>query len=706
MTRYLMNILTIALILCFFIGDLPTVNAAQEIGAEFTLEEITVTAEKRTENLQKVAMSVEVVKGEDLLNQGAVTINDVLKNIPNVSTTDSGGSDGYTVNIRGLGNDMQIGTGETSVSINIDGAYQVHNEVGGMFGYFDVDQVEVLRGPQGTLYGRNAIGGTINITSKKPSTEGIEGYISIEVAEFKKLKQEAAINLPITDKFAGRLALVNAKQSAFTYDKNGYRDSQNGLGTRLQLLYVPGNDVSINFIYSYTQRSGGLWGEVLKSNYDEGKYYLNENEYPYDTTEKIDDYHTTFSITAEIPMGPGIVTVIPTYQKDKGRSFNYGINPTDSSGAVTFTAGLDPWKDETEIVDLRYASKSDSRVKWTTGLYWTKSDSPQYPTDAQPDGDRWSNSKAALGQVTYPFTDTFRGIVGARYTEDNKGFDRMIWGRGNIVEIDSDSFSFSYFDWKLGIEKDLGQDMMTYFTLASGHKSGGYSQDNGEPFDVESAISGEFGLKSRLLDSHLQLNGDVFYYRYSGYQVVDAYLWTNPDTGISEFVTHDYNAPKVQNLGAEIDATAILGNATGLDFSLSWLKNKYVDDFWMHPVEDGPAVNYKGETLPHSPEFTFRVGLVHTFYLSDGSTLTPNVSYRWTDEQYYSVLPQEGSLGPAVDVCDFTMAYTAVKGWYLNFYANNALNKHYYSSMRVAESDTKLYMSSPRVMGVILNIKF
>ena len=695
---------------CFILGGIPAVNAQETAENEFTLEEITVTAEKRVENLQKVSMSVAVIKGDDVRNTGATTIQDILKDIPNVSTSDAGGGNGYMINIRGLGNDMPAGVGESSVSTNVDGAYQGRSDVG-MFGYFDVDQVEVLRGPQGTLYGRNSTGGAVNIVSKKPTTDKVEGYVALEAGDFKKLKQEAAINIPVTDTFAARLALVSSKQVSYTYDTNYHRDRQEGMATRLQLRYMPSDDVSINFISSFTERNGGMWSDVLKTDWDLGKYYLNTNDYPYDTTNQNKSTNTKFSLNAEFPVGPGIVTVIPTYERDKGRSTNYAISRR--TGLPTFTAGYKPLSEETEIMDLRYANKSDSEVKWTTGLYWTKTDSPQFPRATQPDGDRWSNSKAALGQITFPFTDTFRGILGGRYSVDKKGFDQMDWSTADddadTTPVESNDFSFSYFDWKLGIEKDFAKDMMGYFTLATGHKPGGYSEDDGAPFDEESNISGELGIKSRFLDNRLQVNGDVFYYQYKGYQIVDAYFWINPLTEEQEMLVKFFNSDsKVQNMGAEFDATALIGEATEFTMNFSYLENEYLEDFILHTdPTDAAGVNMKGKTLPHSPKYNIKGSIYHTFSFNDGSTLRPGVSYRWTSKQYYGTMPLPGNQGPAYGVSDFTMTYTSTKSWSLNLYVNNLLNERYYTgSTQQGDGTIVLFPASPRTAGLVLNIQF
>ena len=115
----------------------------------------------------------------------------------------------------------------------------------------------------------------------------------------------------------------------------------------------------------------------------------------------------------------------------------------------------------------------------------------------------------------------------------------------------------------------------------------------------------------------------------------------------------------------------------------------------------------KGEAMPHSPKFNIKSGLDHTFSFSDGSTLRPDVSYRWTSEQYYGPMPLPGNKGPAFAVCDVTMSYTSAKSWSMNFYANNALNNHYYTgSTQQGNGNIVLFPASPRAMGLTLNIKF
>jgi iron complex outermembrane recepter protein len=715
MKKSYLNLFGLVLGIGLVLGQTPWLFAQETSSNEFTLEEITVTAAKRVENLQKVSMSISTIKGEDFAVQGATTITDILKDIPNVSTSAMGTPGGSTINIRGLGMDLPPGMGEASVSMNFDGANDARTETS-LFGYFDVDRIEVLRGPQGTLYGRNATGGVVNVVSTKPTTDKVKGYAALEIGDYNKKKIEAAVNLPISDTFAARMAFVSTQMDGYTHDDHGYRANQTGLATKLQLGYMPTDEVSLNLVYNYTRtNSGNIFTEISKPNWDAGKFNLNDSTYPYDVTTKNQNTEQRVSLTAEFPVGPGIMTVIPTYELAVGSTTNFALGrgaPGQPPPTIpTLNSDNRPFKNETKIGEVRYASKSDSSVKWTVGLYYLRSTDPMDPVsraarEAQGRGaaDLYSDTNAAFGQVTYPLSDTLRLILGARYSSDKKGYTNAT---APFTPLPSASYSFNYFDYKLGVENDFAKDVMGYFTLASGHKPGGFDDQKATPFDMESNVSGELGIKSRFLDNRLQVNADVFYYQYTGYQVVDAA--SVPDATQPNGFRMDvrfFNAPKAQSQGAEIETTALIGDATELNLNLTYLKNKYSEDFFMHPDANGPAMNLKGFTMPHSPEFTAKFGIAHTFYFSDSSTLRPKISYRWTDKQYLGYLIVPSNLGPAYSVVDFTMSYNAAKSWSLNIYANNALDEHYYNGSVQHGPDTFIFPADPRTVGATLNVRF
>lgn len=241
--------------------------------------------------------------------------------------------------------------------------------------------------------------------------------------------------------------------------------------------------------------------------------------------------------------------------------------------------------------------------------------------------------------------------------------------------------------------------------MASGHKSGGFSEDDGIPFDTEAAVTGELGLKSRFLGSRLQMNGDIFYSDYTGYQVVDVYWSITDDYPDGTVKAHFFNADKSRQYGAELETTALIGDTTELNINISYLKNEYVSDFFVHADAFGPALNMKDKTMPHSPEFTAKTGIAHTFFFSDGSSLKPSISYRWIDEQYYGTLISDDTHGPAYSIADVMITYASSKKWSLNLYSNNAFNEHYYNGS-VQQATMVYFPGNPRTTGVVLNVRF
>jgi len=716
MKKYLFMVLTLAIGLVLSLGDISLVKAQGTAPEEeFTLEEITVTAEKRVENLQKTSIAMAVIQGEEIRNTGAVSIDDILKDIPNVSTSATGGM-GSTINIRGLGQDMPIGVGDSSVSTNFDGSYQGRPEVG-IFGYFDVARVEVLKGPQGTIYGRNATGGVVNIESVKPKINKVEGYASIESAEYNKLKTEAAVNVPISDTFAGRLSFVSLKETSVLKDDHGNTQDMTGMATRLQLRYMPASEVSIGLLYNYIYRNGSLPNVVTAANWNAGIYDIYntaDDVYPYTNTRKSLFNDSKISANVEFPLAVGIVTIIPSYEKVEGRNSQYdfpGGPPPPGGKVAAYSQGGMPWGSFTTTIEGRYSNKSDSKVKWVGGLYWSDTDEPLTPNSVTgrnndlPDSSKSYGTMAAFAQMTYPFADTLRVILGARYSNDEKGYFNPTFELQNPPRPIEETYTFNYFDWKAGIEYDLSNDAMGYFTLSTGHKPGGFNENNGDPFDMESDLSAELGLKSRFMDNRLQVNGDIFYYDYKGYQAIDFAVIYHPATGITSPDAIFLNAPRARNLGAEIDTTALIGDATQLNLNLAFLDNEYTESFIVHPSPE-ISVDNNGNPMPHSPKFSIKASIDHTFTFSDGSTLIPRVSYRWTDEQYSSFLVLPQYLSPAYSVLDVSVNYTSTKNWYINFYANNALNEHYYTGSAQAGPELRYFVADPRKVGAVFSLKF
>jgi len=684
MKKFAVSLTFIFLTVCLSFGCLVSASAQENDTDEFMLEEITVTAEKREANLQKTAISMTAVTGTDAVTKGMVSMDDLMKDIPNVMMSPIGF--GSTVTIRGLGMDLPVGVGESAVSTNFDGSFD-NGSQSTIFGYFDMDRVEVLRGPQGTLYGRNATGGVINMVSKNPNTEAIEGYAVYELGDYSLQREEGAINLPVTDSVATRFAFTNI-------DRKGYMSTGSGdkVGTALRgkLSYQPTEDTSLVFSVS-SNRLGGISPntQITTENYNAGNYFLSTETSP---LQKYDNSSVKYSATIDFPAGPGMVTFLPSYSENKDRGWTYS-----------------PWEQELQEVaprdnkqlsgELRYSAKADARIFWQAGLYYYDREQTDAPSDRNPSGsDQGALSRSVYGQVTYPFADDLRLTVGARYSDEKTDMNKPDQGP-DLTDVSS---TFGGFDWKLGLEYDLAEDIMTYLTLATSRRPGGFNDFPGvagTTFDEETLMSYELGVKSRFMDNRLQLNGSAFYYDYDKYQAVDAWM----DFETQEFRVLFFNVPKVMNYGAELEVEALFGTSTVLSGSVSYLHARYDSTFILHSDPFTPGIDLNGYPLPRSPDWSIKGSLEHTFALPGGGALRPSVNVRWIDDHYVAPFPGEAQLAKAYTVVDAYLRFVAPNNtWSLNGWVKNA-NEEVYKTSGSADNCT---LGEPRMVGVTLTIQF
>jgi iron complex outermembrane recepter protein len=673
--------------------DLSLVFAQEQ---EFTLEEITVTAEKRTTNIQDTPTAISAVTGDTLIEESAVSIMDVMKNIPNITPMASGGGNNIHIAIRGIGSDLP--SGESSVSINFDGSAN-NNSALGYFGYVDLDRVEVLRGPQGTLYGRNAETGVVNVVTKNPNVDKISGYSVFEMGSYKLLREEGAINVPINDKFAARIAFSNINREGWMI--YGSADSV-GTAVRSKIGFYPSDDVSVIFTASSTKLGGvGPNTAISLADWEAGLYHHSVENPPYN---KQDKRFYTFNMNINVAAGPGVITFIPNINKTQNRGWGAarGDNPALPEWMTNLVMNQSISDNSDKSAELRYAADADARIQWLMGLYYYDQSSTSAPTTRNPlPVTSGTETNAVFGQVTYPFTDAFRAIGGARWAKDLTTYrneNRIV--NGKVQDLSED---FGGVTWKMGFEADLAEDVLSYLTVATSRKPGGLNTgdaDGGKLFKEENVTSYEAGVKSRLLDKRLQLNASLFYSDYKGFQAIDAYFDDNNEMQMSFF-----NVDKTICYGAEFESEALIGDATRLNMSISYLHNRYESSYVLHDRTYGDLVDVdlNGRPLSHAPAWSVIAGVEHTFILGESGTLKPRVSGRWYDEQYVGVFPNDAALQVAYAVFDANMLYATASGnWTLNLYMKNVFDEVY----KAGFNSGMVMVSEPRMSGVTLNIKF
>jgi iron complex outermembrane receptor protein len=431
---------------------------------------------------------------------------------------------------------------------------------------------------------------------------------------------------------------------------------------------------------------------ITFADWEAGKYHNSVEWPPY---HKNDSRNYTYNMNVNITAGPGVITFIPNYNKfqNRGWASARGPNPALPEWMTNLVMNQSISDNVEKSAELRYSAKADDRIQWVAGLYYYDQSQENAPdpgrgqTEAVIGG---GESKAAFGQITYPFTDAFRGIVGGRWAQNIRNYKNQNTGM-NLSE------DFGGVTWKAGLEVDLAEAVLGYLTVATATKPGGFNTfGEGSLFKSEEAISYEAGVKSRLLEKRLQLNGTLFYTDYKNFQSIDAFFDQFGDMQVNFF-----NVDKTICYGAEFESEALIGDATRLNMSISYLHNRYKSTYILH---DGPNVlDLNGRELSHAPTWSVIAGVEHTFILGESGTLKPRVSGRWYDEQYVGVFPNDSSLQEAYTVVDANMLYTSASGtWSLNLYIKNAFDEVYKTGFNAG----MIMVSEPRMSGLTLNIKF
>lgn len=650
------------------------------------LEEVVVTAEKREQSLQDVSISVEQISGDLIREEGLINIEDILKNVPSVVVV--GTARGAGISVRGTGFDLPPQIGETAIALNTDGVYNFRSE-SGVIGYFDLDRVEILRGPQGTLYGRNATGGVMNVITADPVIGEFGGHVTLEAGDYNLLRGEAAINIPMSDAWAARLAVASIDRDGFLSD--GHNDADATAG-RLKLLYEPSEDLRIVSKVEFSALRGHGPGRANGFTFDVDP--LNGNGRP-DERQNYDSLKLMMQIDAAV--GPGVLTVLPSYQDDTGYLMQVPFGPPSPTPQPLVRIN-DPIGAETTQLEVRYASSADSSVDWVVGLYYY--DQENQGDFAGTELTSTTESIALFAQVTAPISDATRAIVGVRNSWDDKSFAYLMpplnIPSGVGQEDDSN------FDWKLGLEHDLSDSAMLYFTASDAHRPGAFNlladataplAGPGSFFRPESLLAYELGWKTRLANETVQLNGAVFYYDYEDYHLADIYGF-GPSGLLAQFVNGDASI-----FGAEVQTQALFGEGGRIDFSITYLDSELKETLATGPL----TFLLEGDKLSHSPELRIIAGLEYDFDLGTAGSLTPRLDMRYTDDQFVNAVNNAPNTQEAYTTGDFSLTYRpASEAWSVKAYVKNINDE----VVKLFLAGPHPQVSSPRTYGASFNYLF
>lgn len=711
----------------------PVAMAQEAAGVK--LDEVVVTAQRRSENLQKTPLTVSAVTGDKLESQGIKTVVDLSAQVPALQISSSG-SGAAVVFLRGIGSTNTTEVGDPAVAYHIDGIYIARaTSVGALF--YDIDRVEVLRGPQGTLYGRNATAGAINVITKQPKFD-YEGSGSVDVGNYGALTTSGMFNAPISDTLAVRAAFQQSRHDGYVKAINkgpgtggNDRYDQDDKSARIQLLWKPSDNFQVHLGADYLHQGGAGGGDQTY-----GTSLVTGDPWTCNCATNLYRNNKFFGSHGQVDWNLGFATLTYLTGYNFSRLDRSGENA--STGAPNYFKG----KDYTWSHELRLGGDT-GKLKWVVGAYRFSENNNvdfrvflatnSYLSFIQPEVT--AKSTAAFGQGTYSVTDRFRVTAGLRYTEDHKARDGGTFltnGAGAITATVVKNLAdakWSATNWKLGADFDLTSASMVYANVATGYKAGGYFDGVGaNTYKPEKITSYEAGVKNRFLDNRLQLNASGFLYDYQDFQVSAIGVIAGQNATVT------LNAKKAQVYGVEFESNLVITDSDRVDATLGWLHARYKD--FLLPLGDSFSNNNANATVPacfkanwasaapraadfsgcrmaRTPEWTLNVGYQHTWEIASGGKLVGRAQTHYESGKNLEYHGFAQNRQDGFTKTDLSLTYTnADDRWSLQGYVRNLENDDVRtasspnSTTGLATNGNGEFYAPPRTYGLRLGVTF
>ena len=721
------------------LGAMLLTGSVSVLAQDNALEEVVVTATKRSVALQDLAGSANVLGADKLGPGGIQEVRDMQVDIPNLSLGDQFGF--ARVFMRGIGmTSIDIG-GEGAVAFLQDGAI-VPRPAAQLMGMFDLDQVEVLRGPQGTLYGRGATAGAINMVTAKPGKE-LGGYLSVTAGNYSLAQFKGAIDVPMGDALSMRLA--------------GSLDSRDGYGNNI----FTGSDINdrdasayrATFVYD----AGGPLTATLSAQY----YEEDDNNYAFSYFGQSEG--SSIPVPFGVPiLGGNTVGMVgggfydinsdqePINDRD-GQLINltidYAFNDRWSLKSITSSQSMDRFlRDDLDSTDANlfgqnnYTEESDSfgqelilnyssdRIDVLGGVMYFEEDlygevrvpltnlcfllapaacgtpvgdflnGGNYLQDGDVDIEAWG----AYVEANYSISDKWSVIAGLRYNyEERDGTGSFIFDAISLNVPTNQRESWNDLTPRITLQYSPNDNMLLYATYTEAFKSGVINTGStSPPLDPETVDAFEVGLKGQNASGTLRYSVAAFFYDYQDMQI----SFVDETSTVSTV-----NAAEAENSGIELEVDGSLGNGFAFDFYLTYLNAEY-QEFFNGDYANGFAItDLSGNTLPNAPESTAKLGITWEGAVG-GGTLTVRGEAYYQDDVYFTEWNRKDAYQKSYEQFNASVDYSWNDQWLLSLWgrnlsdeevmSNNIITAPLYDSLRVGA------VLPPRTYGATVTYQF
>lgn len=672
---------------CFAVGEV----IAEDTDNTFALEEIVVTAQKRAESLQDVPLSITAFGASRLEDSGFDSLSDLAFMSPSLQFGNFGPV--AFVAMRGIGHENTTAGGDPGVALHIDGVY-LGRPVATIFSAFDMERVEVLRGPQGTLYGRNATGGSINFITAKP-TDKLEGLVDVTGGNYNWLRFRGMLNVPVSDKVAVRV--TGFRETRDGYTTNTYKGGTNAndadnYGFRGHVNIEAADNVNLLLSASYVKIQGvgsqpevreafpstlagppfgaagpGFRGSNIRG---PGDWFVDSNGKPLvndltpfreskNTRESNNNHMLLLSATLTWDLDEFTIKSISGYAETSFESHQ------DSDSSSANLAELVIAEDSSQFSqEVQFVSSNDGPLKWIFGLYYFEENatrSSKFFNDrfdffakfvtkdccgVDLGGSVNAKSYAAFGQASYQVSDDVTLTLGGRWTKDEKnGINSNALFAPRVKDVVG--INDSQFTWRAVLDWRVTEDVMLYASASTGYKSGGINQvaitsaGRKATYDPEFVDAYEVGMKSTMLDGHLRLNVSVYQNKYKDLQF-QIFEFGGPAA---------FNAKGARVRGVDGDFQLAVSDSIGFDGSFGYMDSRY-DTQILSGVQLG------GNQLSRAPKWTFNVGANKDWTITGAGGVRLRAEYSYTDSVFYTPFNRKNTL--ALGGSDLASSYNNV----------------------------------------------
>ena len=751
------------------LGNAKTARFAVALAATFILtapavaqqlEEVIVTAQYREQNIQDVPLSITALGAADIEAAGIFDATTIALNVPGMTYAEFSPGQAL-ISLRGI-TSADDGAGlDNSVALFLDGIY-IGRQAGIQFDMFDLERIEVLKGPQGTLFGRNAIGGAINVVTSKPSNE-FGGKAQVTVGNEGILRYQGLLTGGLTDSLSGKIVVNHRSHDGFTRNTLLNKDVQNEdyLSFRGQLLWETD---SMEWL-----ASADMWDDDRD---DMGRAPIANGNFDYvgtatdlgagrpGTSASPTDGFTQregggLSLQGDIDFAGGMFTTI-TGLRNVETSWEMPSVGAPLGGGYDLANGVfgaDVIDDIDEDIDtftqeFRWTSNTDGNIDFVAGAYFLLEDTDreeQFRIDANTTatgqvtvGNEYTRTQnettsyALYGQGNWHINDAWTLTFGGRWTRDERDYtatavncgldeaDRAAAGFPNfppcegvggslgiIAEVFEVSTSDSWSDFSpmASVQFKPGDNIMYYGTISTGYKSGGFAGSQGvesaatNPVNPEDVINYEAGFKGDFLDNTLRLNASLFYMDYTDLQVVR--FGPVPGSAFGTFQTTNVGSADIS--GLELDYTWQATDNFSLSGYYAYLDTEISGLTLNTPT--GPQ-DFSGLPLRQSPEHSYSIIANYDLETSNGNW-NMRASYNFIDDQFNDYPTLDETVIEAAKLLDASVTWTSAEGMYMvTLWGKNLLDERYVShSYRIGPGSIGVW-ADPLTMGVTGTVTF